>query len=193
MKDVKFNCVCGTLQGVLHDASPESSCHLVCYCKDCRAFARHMGQLDALEPGGGSLIVQVVPSRLEITAGHDCIACLQLSPKGLHRWYAKCCNTPLANTVGTSKVPLAGMWRPNFETTDEFGPVVTLGFTKMALPGGPRKDKGLARMLGGLIKRSLAGYLAGTARQSPFFLPVGAPVAVPTVLTTAERTAAYSE
>lgn len=154
-----------------------------------------MGQLDALEPGGGVPLVQVLPSKIEITKGAENIACLRLSPKGLHRWYAACCQTPLANTVSTPKIPLAGLWRPLFKRTEAFGPVTTQGFTKMALPGagGPRKDKGLARMLGSLIKRSLSAYLAGTARQGPFFAHDGAPVAQPQVLTIEERKAAYRE
>ncbi|MCV3272605.1 DUF6151 family protein [Roseobacter sinensis] len=193
MADVAFSCSCGKLKGVLHEASPATACHLTCYCKDCRAFARHMGQLDKLLPGGGSPIVQILPARVEIIEGAEQIACLRLSPKGLHRWYARCCNTPLANTPGSSKIPFAGMWRPLFESHAEFGPVVSLGFTKMALPGGPRRDKGLMRMLGSLIARSVAAYLNGTARQSPFFDDTGAPVAVPEVISKEARAAAYRE
>lgn len=191
--DVDFSCDCGNLRGVLHDAVPQNGCHLICYCKDCRAFARHLGRMDALEPGGGSPLVQVVPSRIEFISGSENIACLRLSPKGLHRWYASCCNTPIANTVGSPKIPLAGLWRPNFQSIEAFGPVVTLGFTKMALPGGPRKDKGLYRMLGGLLKRSLAAYLAGNARQSPFFSSDGSPVVTPRVIAEEDRKAAYAE
>lgn len=193
MTEVPFSCSCGTLKGVLHEVSPAAVCHLLCYCKDCRAFARHIGQMEALEPGAGSPLVQVVPARVEITQGADQIACLRLSPKGLHRWYAACCKTPLANTVGSSRMPMAGMWRPLFAQIDAFGPVATHGFTKAALPGGPRKDKGLGRMFGGLLKRSLAAYLNGTARQSPFFDALGAPVAVPQVISEEDRLAAYRE
>lgn len=195
-ESVPFACNCGALKGVVHDVSPATGCHLICYCKDCRAFARHMGQLDALEPGGGSPLVQVLPAKIEITEGAQNIACMRMSSKGLHRWYAACCKTPLANTVGTPKMPLAGMWRPLFAQTDPFGPVVTLGFTKMALreDGSPRKDKGLARMMGSLMKRSLSAYMSGTARQSPFFtMDDGAPIVQPHVATAAEREAAYSE
>ncbi len=193
MSKVEFSCDCGSLKGVLHDAAPQNGCHLICYCRDCRAFARHLGQEESLEPGGGSPLVQVLPSKLEITDGNENLACLRLSAKGLHRWYASCCNTPIANTVGTPKVPLAGMWRPNFESAEGFGPVVTLGFTKMALPGGPRKDKGLFSMLGGLLKRTLVSYMSGTVRQTPFFAKDGAPVVTPHILSEQERVAAYRE
>ncbi|MFZ5962149.1 DUF6151 family protein [Thalassococcus sp. BH17M4-6] len=194
-QDLTFACRCGALSGVLHDVTPNSGCHLVCYCRDCRAFARHMGRMDQLEPGGGSPLVQVLPARIEITSGSEHLACKRLSEKGLHRWYAACCDTPLANTVGTSKVPLAGLWRPNFADLAPFGPVVTQGFVKSAHPRGaaPARDKGLLRMLGGLLKRGAAAYLNGTARKSPFFDANGKPVVTPTVLSAEERKAAYAE
>ena len=75
------------------------------------------------------------------------------------------------------------------------GPVRVHGFVKSALSGqgAPTKDKGLAFMLGGLIKRGLGAYMAGTARHSPFFDAAGAPVSVPHVLTGDERRAAYAD
>ena len=189
--DAAFSCACGAVTGVLHEAVPRQVCHLVCYCRDCRAFARYMGVSDRLEPGGGSPLVQVLPARIEINAGAAHIACLRLSARGLHRWYAACCNTPLANTVATSRVPFAGMWRPLFPDPGVFGPVRTRGFTRMAVPGrgAPARDAGLVTMLAGLLRRSAAAYAAGTARDSPFFGSGGAPVATPKVLTASERAA----
>ncbi|MFT6991403.1 MAG: hypothetical protein ACJASL_003390 [Paraglaciecola sp.] len=35
-------------------------------------------------------------------------ACVRLSQKGIYRWYAKCCNTPIGNTLG-GKVPFIGV------------------------------------------------------------------------------------
>jgi len=193
-QDVAFACTCGGVAGLLHGVGPGAGCHLVCYCADCRAFAHHLGVADRLQPGGGSALFQVLPARLEITRGGDRLACLRLSPRGLHRWYAACCNTPLANTVGTSRVPLAGMWRGLFADIAPLGPVTTHGFTRAARPGPgvPTRDKGLVRMFGGLLRRSLVAYVAGTARQGPFFDANGAPVVAPVVLNGAERKAAYS-
>ncbi|WP_298842656.1 DUF6151 family protein [uncultured Roseobacter sp.] len=195
MTSVSFSCNCGTLKGVLHEATPQNVCHLVCFCRDCRAFARHMGQAGHLEPGGGSPLVQVLPARIEISDGVDQIACLRLSPKGLHRWYAACCNTPLANTVGSPRMPLAGMWRGLFGQTEVFGPVTTLGFTKHAVrePGAPKRDKGIIRMMGGLLGRAVPAWMSGTARQSPFFDEHGAPVSPPVVLDLSQRNALYND
>ncbi|MFK7765349.1 MAG: DUF6151 family protein [Roseobacter sp.] len=193
MTDIGFSCSCGALRGVLHEVAPGNGCHLVCYCKDCRAFARHLGHLEALDAGGGSPLVQVLPSRVEITSGVENVACARLSAKGLHRWYASCCNTPLANTVSTPRVPLVGLWRPNFDTLEAIGPVVTQVFTRMALPGGPVKDKGIARLLGGLLKRTLAEYATGRVHKNPFFNKDRALIVTPAILNEAERAAAYAE
>lgn len=138
-------------------------------------------------------MVQVLPSRVEITSGVENVACARLSAKGLHRWYASCCNTPLANTVSTPRVPLVGLWRPNFDTLEAIGPVVTQVFTRMALPGGPVKDKGIARLLGGLLKRTLAEYATGRVHKNPFFNKDRALIVTPAILNEAERAAAYAE
>jgi len=152
-----------------------------------------MGLADQLEPGGGSALLHVLPARIEITQGAENLACIRLSSKGLHRWYATCCKTPIANTPGSSRIPFAGMWRGNFADISDFGPVSVFGFTKMAQPGrgAPVRDKGLWRMASGISRRSLAAYMNGTARINPFFDADGASVAVPHVLDKNERIAAY--
>lgn len=193
MGDVSFKCDCGQVTGTVREVSPQNVCHLVCYCKDCRAFARHLGRVGELEQGGGSPLVQVTPSKIEIHTGSQNIACLRLSPKGLLRWYAACCKTPLANTVATSKIPLAGMWRANFANQDDFGPVTTLAHTKMALPGGPKRDKGTLGMLGGLLSKAISGLVNGDLRETPFFTREGAPVIEPEVISRESRGAAYKE
>lgn len=194
MRDLPFSCRCGALRGVLRDAAPRNGCHAVCYCTDCRAFARHLGVADTLEPGGGSALFQTVPNLIDITQGTANLACLRLSPKGMHRWYAACCNTPLANTTGSSRMPFAGLSCLIFDDVAPLGPIVVRGFTKHALPGAgaPKKDRGMARMVGGLVRRSLATYMAGTARTTPFFTPEGRPVVCPRILSAEEIRAAHA-
>lgn len=186
-----ISCSCGALGGGVKADS--GGCHLVCFCADCRAAAFHLGVGDQLVPGGGSPLYQVLPAAISLTRGQDHLACLRLSPKGLLRWYAACCNTPFANTVGSSRVPLAGMWRGLFADPAALGPVVAFGFTKAALPGqgAPARDKGLVRMLGGALGRGIRAYAAGTARHSPFFGDDGVPVVQPQVISPAARKSAY--
>src|SRR6185503_16394635 len=57
---------------------------------------------------GGTDIVQVAPASLTFSGGSDRIVGVRLKPKGLYRWYAGCCNTPVGNTVGTA-IPFVGI------------------------------------------------------------------------------------
>ncbi|MEZ5702774.1 MAG: DUF6151 family protein [Burkholderiaceae bacterium] len=99
-----LRCQCGTLQGRV--ALNGLSNQLVCYCRDCQAFARYLGDAERiLDHQGGSTIVQVAPDRVEITQGHDQLAAMRLSPNGLLRWYAACCRTPWATPCPTAKGP----------------------------------------------------------------------------------------
>ncbi|WP_108483409.1 DUF6151 family protein [Oceaniglobus ichthyenteri] len=194
-RDVSFRCKCGRVQGNLRGVGPGAGCHLVCYCADCRAAARHLGQLDQLLPGGGSALYQTLSSRATIDLGGEYIACLRLSPKGLHRWYAACCNRPLANTVGTAKMPFIGFWRPVFSDPAALGPVQSHGFTKYALrePGAPTKDRGMAIMAWGMLRRTAMAYATGTVYPHPFFNPDGTPLVTPAVLDPSQRAAAYRD
>ncbi len=106
--DVPLSCKCGTIRGVARHSSPASNSRLVCYCADCATFAEVLERSDALNADGGSDIVQTAPSWVEITQGHDQLRCLRLSPKGTHRWYAGCCHTLIANTIGPAS-PFVGL------------------------------------------------------------------------------------
>ncbi|RYH03581.1 hypothetical protein EU805_07685 [Salipiger sp. IMCC34102] len=193
--DLSFACRCGALSGTLEEADASDGRKMVCYCRDCRAAARHFGVLDALEPGGGSPLVQVLPARLKIAQGADKLGCLRLSPKGLHRWHATCCGTPVANTIGAAAFPLAGIWLPLLSDRDGIPGRTAQVFTKQARPRAqaPRRDRGVFWVAGGIASRGIGALRDGRLRAGPFFTDDGEPVAVPHVLTTDERRAAYAK
>ena len=92
-----LQCRCGTLKGVI--ANPRSGNRVVCYCRDCQAFAYFLGrEADVLDELGGSEVVQILPRNLTFTQGVETLACLRLTENGLLRWYAACCSTPIGNT-----------------------------------------------------------------------------------------------
>src|SRR5262249_31767225 len=99
MHNAELRCRCGGVRGRVKDAAPQTVNRLVCYCDDCQAFAHHLGRADLLDPHGGTDIVQVAPASVAFDEGADRIEGVRLGPKGLYRWYAKCCNTPVGNTV----------------------------------------------------------------------------------------------
>ena len=96
---VDVGCRCGEVEGRLDNAARETVNRIVCYCDDCQAFVHYLGRADLLDEHGGSDIVQVAPASLAYTRGNDRIAGVRLKPKGLYRWYASCCKTPLGNMV----------------------------------------------------------------------------------------------
>jgi hypothetical protein len=186
-----IQCRCGQLRGLLQPTRPSNRC--VCYCADCQAFARHLGTSDALDRQGGTDIVQVPASHLSFTQGQDKLACIRLTDKGMLRWYASCCRTPIGNTLADSKANFVGLIHTSLgaSTEDSFGPVTMRVGVASALGGDKPKAVGvvggIAKTLGMIIK----GRLRGTWRASPFFNPqTGMPVATPKVLSAEELAAA---
>src|SRR5579883_2663382 len=110
----EMRCRCGEVRGWVANPSPRTVNRVVCYCDDCQAFAHHLGRADLLDSHGGSDIVQVAPASLTFVQGQERIAGLRLTPKGIYRWYASCCNTPVGNTV-TPAIPFVGIVAQAFE------------------------------------------------------------------------------
>jgi|GEM_PF-5060279 len=106
--DVELECRCGKVHGWLREASARTVNRLVCYCDDCQAFVHHLGRGDLLDASGGTDIIQVAAGSLSFDRGTENITGLRLGPKGLFRWYASCCKTPVGNTV-TPVLPLVGV------------------------------------------------------------------------------------
>jgi hypothetical protein len=123
--DLPVRCACGRVRGVAERISRRTTSHLFCYCKDCRAYAHFLERAELLDAAGGTDIVQMARSRLRILSGEDALACVRLSPKGLHRWYAACCRTPIANTVPA--IPFAGMPVAFFDPARPFDRDILLG------------------------------------------------------------------
>jgi hypothetical protein len=105
---VELQCRCGQVAGRLARAAPETVNRVICYCADCQAFLHHLGRADWLDAQGGSDIVQVAPSALSFQRGAERIEAVRLSPRGLYRWYASCCKTPVGNTVSPG-IPFVGI------------------------------------------------------------------------------------
>ena len=154
----------------------------VCYCTDCQAYAHLLGQpqhvLDAL---GGTDIVATQSSNVRFTAGTPQLACLSLSPRGLLRWYAKCCDTPIANTPRDWKMPYAGMVHTVLERPDPVErsfPPVQMHVNGKSAHGKPPGGWPVRATLkfGTMMLRFLAARLRGGYRVTPFFDAHGVPV-----------------
>ncbi len=147
-----------------------------------------------LDAHGGSDIVQVNPAAVSFDQGAEHIACLRLTATGTMRWYAKCCRTPIGNTIANPKVSFIGLIYPFVTGTPEerdaaFGPVRARIFTDGAV-GEPRPiAAGFAAAMARMAVLILTARLSGTYRHTPFFREdLKTPVATPYVLTAAEYT-----
>lgn len=187
---LSLRCQCGTLQGVVEPRHAYVA--MTCYCKDCQAFARTLDRVDMLDAHDGTGIVAMGPAGVRFTQGLDQLACLSLSPKGLLRWYAACCNTPIANTPRGRALPyvgtVAGCIATPHERNAAFGSAPIMVNTDSARGDVEltplRTFLGVLRIMRGVI----AIRLRGGQRDNPFFEPgTDTPMRQPRVLTLEER------
>jgi hypothetical protein len=191
--DVNIHCRCGEVTGLVREASPSNLNRVVCYCSDCQAFAHYLGRADLLDANGGSDIVQSAPARVTFDRGADRIAALRLSDKGIYRFYANCCNTPIGNTVAPA-IPFVGIVAQAFEgdprRRDELLGKSTGGIHGQdavgTAPPGTRKVR--PRLLARALRLVIGWRLSGRAWPHPFFdRSTGAAKFPVKVLTQAER------
>lgn len=168
------NCRCGEVVGRLEDPSPSAVNRVICYCDDCQAFAHALGRSDLLDPRGGTDIVQVAPARLKFDRGQDKIAGIRLAEKGLYRFYAQCCGTPLGNCPGPG-IPFVGVVRQAFETSGQdadqlFGRVAGGVHGETAIGGAPQGSQGVPfRLMLRAVSKVLTWRFASRGWPHPFF------------------------
>jgi hypothetical protein len=147
---------------------------MVCYCNDCQAYAHYLGRADLLDTHGGTDVVQVAPASLSFDRGAEGIVGLRLTPKGLFRWYASCCKTPLGNTLGPA-IPFVGIVAQAFNTNgqradDVFGKPVAAAWGKHAVGGLPEgSSRPTLRFVARALGLMLGWRLHGQTWPHPYF------------------------
>lgn len=194
MKITQLKCECGKTRGEL-EVHPWSTSRTICNCDDCQTYARFLKNDRILDPYGGTDILPAAPADLKITSGIENLKCARLSPKGLYRWYAGCCDTPVANSPPNPAMPYVGIvhtfWDATPEQADQWlGPVfarIQARYAKGKPPGRVYDKIGLRPIL------RILGFLAiatlkRRAEPSPFFKDAQ-PVVEPYILSKQERQA----
>jgi hypothetical protein len=169
-RDVPLSCACRKLRGTALDVAPGNGCRVVCYCDDCQAFARFLGRSDITDAWGGTDVLQVAPRSLRLDDPSGVLACVRLSPKGMHRWYCAECRTPIGNAM-SARVPFVGLIHcfmdhaSDERTRDELlgPPYYSQG--KFAAAGLPKERQGVPW---GAIKKS-ASLLGSRRCQTIYF------------------------
>jgi len=186
-----LRCQCGTVQGFVKISNALS--RGVCYCKDCQMYAHFLGKrAEVLDEHGGTDVVPTMPRNARFTQGIGSLACMRLTEKGLMRWYAKCCNTPICNTSPNFKVPFVGLVHNCLENggvslDQSFGPVRMRVNTKDALGGAKIKQQGKFGTVVKFNRMLLRERFNGGYKLTPFYsVDSGTPIVVPHVLSKQE-------
>jgi hypothetical protein len=192
--DVRLSCRCGKVQGSIRGITPTNCNHAVCLCDDCQLYAAFLATPGITDANGGTEITQVAHNQISISTGREYVACVRLYSKGMHRWYAHCCNTPLVNTMGPKSL-FGGVVHACVQESIDGGSLVqALGpirervqgkFGKGELPAGTSRTISF-RMLVHILRRFAVWAIARTYKPSTFFSD-GSPFVAPQVLNERER------
>ena len=182
-----IQCRCGTVRGQVEGSGV--SVRVICYF-DCRAFARYLGRdTEVLDAQGGTEIVQVAQPRLKFTHGAEHIAAMRLSEKGMVRWFAACCKSPIGNSMADPRISFVGLIHTTLDRARldrDFGTEVALVNTRSALGEQAPKPRGLVGVMVRFIWIVVSARLSGRWKASPLFTPAGSPIVHPIVLTLEE-------
>ncbi len=178
-----IHCACGALQGELTTTATVN--RGLCYCKDCQAFAHALQRAECtLDAQGGTDILQTSPQSVRIASGHEQLACLRLTPTGLLRWYARCCNTLIGNTPPSRTISFVGLIHTCFDRAalDSIALPAMQVWTQSAR-GEPKPRRRLAlRGVLGLAGIVIGARFTGSYKSNPLFDANGQPIALPRVL-----------
>ncbi len=191
---IALGCRCGGVHGRVVPAWPAFN-RVICYCDDCQAYAHWLHRADLLDARGGSDIVQVPPAALSFVQGREHIVGVRLAPRGLHRWYARCCHTPVGNTVSPA-IPFVGLPAAAFAVAGQdpdalFGPPTGAIKGEYAVGVAPPGTRGIApRLLASAIAKVLGWRLTGRTWPHPFYeRATGEPMLPLATLSSEEREA----
>lgn len=184
----QIQCQCGTVSGHLEGAGVSN--RAICYCADCRAFARFLNRADEiLDEQGGTELVQVAQHRLIFSQGKEHVAAVRLSEKGMLRWYAACCSTPIGNTMPDRKPSFIGIVHSSLDRAHmdrDFGEKVARVNTASATSEPKPKAEGLPGAIVRLLWIAFSDWISGNYKKAELFDEHGAPIVRPKVLSAEE-------
>jgi len=189
MVKIRLECSCGLVKGFTHSVSEKIGNRVSCYCSDCQSFANQLRSKDQiLNEYGGTDIFQIPLSFVNITEGKENIGCIRLRSKGLFRWYTKCCDTPIGNTM-TPSIPFIGIihnfMKHEVSREHDIGEILYHGLTKSSSKPFPKEIpqnystfriilRGLSKVLiwkyKGLGKPNVFFNSDGDAKSTPLIL-----------------------
>lgn len=173
MAQVKWQCECGQVHGMIQNLSPKTANRCECYCRFCRGFAESLkAEQTSLNANGGSDLFQISPAQVSIEGGRDKIKAIQFATKGPSRFYAACCDTPLINQANPADKAFFSMLSNRLQTQDidsVLGKVRYRAFVPKPLR--PKLDRfgslTLLKMLSHFLPRYFIWRIRGDGCKSP--------------------------
>ncbi len=189
-----FSCDCGEVKVLLSPSAIQTSTRAICYCQSCRGAELHFRKENPnFTREGGVDILLTTPDRIEIE-GADKLKIMRISEKGIFRWYAACCNSPMVNTLSKPNIAFAAVIVPRdkiFPSGHELGQ--PLHVRTKSHPQGqdlPYKDQ-IMRETFRVLRLMIAGFFRH--EQNPFLKNgTKTPIANPELLSDKARTELYT-
>ncbi|SMX24846.1 DUF6151 family protein [Boseongicola aestuarii] len=189
-KAQSWTCDCGK---VVINFNLSSAARVVCYCRDCRAFARYLDHANILTPAGGTEVVQTLPERFDFVSGKEHLACLNITGRDRLRWFARCCNTPIATTLSSRFIPYISVIAAGFPDATTIGPILAHAHRKHATPRIKGDMGNMNRVMTGMALRAAASFVTLGPWKSPFRAPDGTPVTEVQHMSDDERAHIYDQ
>ena len=173
------------MSGHLPAPALHGATHVICRCRDCVAAVRHLTgeRRDHVD------LLIASPADFSYVSGAQHLKALHLTPRGIHRVYATCCNTPMHSVARPQHLAFASLYTDRLNDPSLAGPVVADIHDSRS---GTLKHKGMARIVYGVASRAIAAHLRGTWRQGPFFGSDRSFVLPSELISAADKAKAYS-
>ncbi|MEM7016305.1 MAG: DUF6151 family protein [Pseudomonadota bacterium] len=188
-----IRCACGAVRGIAHHVTIKEVNRVVCYCRHCQAYANFLGRAEqVVDAQGGTEMLHLSPRHLDINNGLEHIACVHFTEKGALRWYAKCCNTPIANTLQNVRMPFMAVIHTCIDRTMLDAPIEGMigpvrARVNKRFPKQDRPREATASALLFMIMRYSALFalwgIRGDGKHSPFLNQESGMLITPPVLT----------
>ncbi|MET0986737.1 MAG: DUF6151 family protein [Steroidobacteraceae bacterium] len=190
LSDRQLSCRCGQFRASLAAAAPVQ--HIRCYCRDCQTYAHVLDCADVtLDECRGTHILATVQQYLSFTPDSNSLACISLSADGPLRWYAKCCDTPIANTARSPRFAYVGIVHTCLggpvAVTAAYGPTRLSLHTKSGRGAVSSGVLDTAAVMARIMGPVLRARIDGGWKRGPFFVDHARPVSSPRILSPGER------
>ncbi len=194
-KDLKFICDCGNVSGHIANYQQTDKQHLTCYCLYCQGIHRYLNSQETeLDENGGTHVIHIHPTQMHFAQGLNFLKSIQLANKPSLRWYASCCNTLIATSTTTPKLPFISVSTCCLKAEQAqgaLGPVsahIHLEHASGNITHVKDTEIKISFILRKILKNAVVAFFKHSKRQNPLFDSLTkSPIATPYKLNLIEQ------